>query len=391
MNIEHKKLALYTDQFLTPSMTFIHRQLTSLPMDWQTFVLARTRKNELLFPYKNVYCSRRNLNEKVMNKLRNRIGFRYTSLSKQSSNYFLTVLNKEKPSLIHAHFGPSALEILPLAKHLSIPMVTTFHGFDASSMLNNHCYIKQLKELFAYSFVITVSEAMRSELIALGSPQSRTSCAYIGVPVDKFKQHSRTPIIEKIRANLPINFLQVSNFVEKKGHEYTLTAFSELLKYCPNAKLQLAGDGPLKEKMEYLADELDIRNAVDFLGHMDTNEVIKLMEKGDCFVHHSVTALNGDKEGIPTVLMEAMASGLPVISTMHAGIPELILTKVNGYLVEEKNIEEYVNTLRSVLEDDGSIGVSARETVESKFNMNKQIQLLTLMYEKLITEKFPTN
>lgn len=387
MDIKNKKLALYTEDFLTPSMTFIYRQLTSLPDDWDTFVMSRTRINDVLFPYKDVYCCSRKLDERILNKIYKTIGIRYLSLNRQSSNYFLSALKKENPSLIHAHFGPSALEILPIAKRLAIPMVTTFHGFDASKLLIDKNYTNQLKDLFSYSYVLTVSESMKNQLIAFGAPRNRTKCAYIGVPVEKFKQQNRTPLLKKFRANEEIIFLQVSNFVEKKGHQYTLAAFSELLDFYSDAKLLFAGDGPLREQMEALATELNIRHAIEFLGHKNTNDVIELMKNADCFVHHSITSSNGDKEGIPTVLMEAMASGLPVISTIHAGIPELVQTQVNGYLVEEKDIRAYVSSLRTVLEDDGIIGINARETIEEKFNMDKQIKLLIATYNEIINEK----
>lgn len=387
LNSNNRKLALYTEEFLTPSMTFIHRQLTSLPGDWSTFVLARTHKNEQLFPYQNVYISPRSIGDKLVNKVYRAIGYRFKSLGGESRKYFSSILEKEKPSLIHAHFGPSALEILPTARKLSIPMITTFHGFDASTLLLQKCYLEQLKELFSYSFVLTVSETMKNELIPFGASRERTRCAYIGVPVEKFTQVSRVPLVEKFHTNTPVQFLQVSNFVEKKGHQYTLEAFSGLLKYYPYAKLLLAGDGPLRQRMECYVVELGIQHAVEFLGHRDTNQVIELMALCDCFVHHSVTSSEGDKEGIPTVLMEAMASGLPVISTIHAGIPELIESEVDGYLVNEKDVVAYTSILRKVLEDDGTVGNNARMKVEAHFNMDKQIQLLAETYIEIINEK----
>ncbi|HKI53776.1 MAG TPA: glycosyltransferase [Anaerolineales bacterium] len=380
------KLALYTEVFLAPSMTFIFRQLTSLPENWDAFVMTRTRANELLFPFPRIFSCGRGIKEKAINKIHRAVGGRFISLSGSCEKHFISVLEDEKPDLIHAHFGTSALEILPVAKRFGIPMISTFHGFDASFLLSNIQYTKQLKDLFAYSHIITVSKTMRDQLIRYGADPSRIQCVYIGVPVEKFKKSERTPIIEKVLAKNAIKFLQVSNFVEKKGHQYTLIAFSKLLGFYPHAKLLFAGDGPLKEKMEALATELGIRDAVEFLGHKGTEDVVELMKDADCFVHHSVTAVNGDKEGIPTVLMEAMASGLPVISTIHAGIPELIKTKANGYLVGEKDVESYVSCLFSVLKDDGTVGKNAQITVNELFNMNKQIRLLTATYNKLVNE-----
>jgi len=385
------KLALYTEEFLTPSMTFIYRQLTSLPDGWKVFVITRRSSNELLFPFANVYICKRSLKERAINIVYRLIGYRFRTLGRQSSKFHASVFANEMPDLIHAHFGPSALEMLPVAKQLNIPMITTFHGMDASKLLRSDSYRKQLKSLFSYSYILTVSEIMKKELIEFGSPIDRTKCAYIGVPVTKFKPQSRRFLVDKCRNKEEIRFLQVSNFVEKKGHKYTLLAFSKLVKNYPHVTLTLAGNGPLKQMMEHFTTELGIQNSVYFIGHKNTNEVVDLMKKADCFVHHSVTASNGDKEGIPTVLMEAMASGLPVISTIHAGIPELVQHNVNGFLVDEGDVDAYVVAMERALKDDGSIGQSARLTIEKTFNMEKQIQSLADLYGAVVNEKRNNN
>jgi glycosyltransferase involved in cell wall biosynthesis len=381
-----KKIAVYTDLFLTPSMTFIFRQLNAVSKSWQTFAIARSKANTNLFSYSDVYCSKRTIFERIINKFLRIFGIRYIALRKASLKYFKSVLLKEKPSLIHAHFGPSALEILPLAKSLNIPLITTFHGFDASLLLKNSTYVKQLRELFDYSYILAVSEKMKLDLVQLGANDDRSKCAYIGVPLENFNFTQRTTLYEKFLRKDEISFLQVSNFVEKKGHKYTILAFSKLLEIYPNARLMLAGDGYLRDEMENYVLELGIEYAIQFVGHKNSTEVSKLMSKVDCFLHHSVTASDGDQEGIPTVIMEAMATGLPVISTNHAGIPELITNNQNGYLVNERDISAYVEAMIKVLEEKGSMGISARKTIEKKFNMKIQIESLLDIYEGIVLE-----
>lgn len=375
------KIAFYTESFLTPSMTFIYRQIMALPNGWESFVLARSRNNANLFPFSNVYIAKRTISERIINKLQQKLRIGYIKLGGSASRIFKRAMVKENPSLIHAHFGPNALEILPLARQLKIPMVTTFHGFDASTLMNNPSYKDQLIGLFSYSYILTVSETMRLDLLALGAVENRVKCVYIGVPIEKIVSGERVPIVNKHQNGAPINFLQVSNFVEKKGHRYTLAAFAELLEFYPQAKLRLAGDGYLRPAMEALADELKIRHAVDFLGHKKEAEVFKLMRDADCFLHHSVTADNGDKEGIPTVLMEAMASGLLVVTTNHAGIPELVQPNISGYLVEERDVNGYISILKKVLKDNGEIGRNAQSTIKEKFCLDKQMQLIVQVYD----------
>jgi glycosyltransferase involved in cell wall biosynthesis len=181
-----------------------------------------------------------------------------------------------------------------------------------------------------------------------------------------------------------VEFLQVSNFVEKKGHCYTVRAFRELLEVYPNCRLTLAGDGNLRSAIEILCGELGIKEKVRFVGKVTRSEVPPIMASADIFVHHSVTAVDGDKEGIPTVLMEAMATGLIPVSTLHAGIPELITDGIHGFLSPEKDIQAYVTKLKLALACREEICRAARRKVEEDFNLNRQNQKLNAIYQKVI-------
>ena len=321
--------------------------------------------------------------ERINIKLRRLLSLQNHQLTLKTREYFLSKISDFNPGVLHAHFGPSALSILPLVRQLEIPLVTTFHGYDASSYLRNPRYLKLLQDLYSYSYIITVSEEMKVRLIESGADETKITCLYVGVPVDLFKYILRTPICVKFSAGEEIKFLQVSNFVEKKGHEYTLLAFREFLKFYVKAKLIFAGDGPLFDYVVNLADKLGLTSHVEFHGHQPSSFVAVLMKSSDCFLHHSVTAENGETEGIPTVIMEAMATGLPVISTIHAGIPELICHAQNGLIVPERDIEEYASVMKCVLNDDGTLGLAARKTILDKFNLRTSAQELIDMYNKL--------
>lgn len=377
------RIALYTEEFLSPSMTFIHRQLNLLAAECKCIVLTRRRVHEELFPFSPVYHYPQAAVEIASRAIRKRFARETFSLGERARAHFREILAREQPSLIHAHFGPSALQILPVAIEMQIPLVTTFHGFDASSYLRNSRYTSALPALFASSFLITVSEEMRQRLIRLGAREERTRCIYLGVPTDKFVPTQRIALREKVRARKKIQFFQAANFVAKKGQLYTLRAFRCLLATLPNSELVFAGAGPLLADSQKLAEELGILSHVKFLGHQSSESVAKLMTEADCFVHHSITAPNGDTEGIPTVLMEAMASGLPVISTVHAGIPELVRNGHNGYLCAERDVSTYATLLHQILDDDGTFGRRARETVESNFDMRRQVKELMTIYRQL--------
>ncbi|MFS0765091.1 glycosyltransferase [Peribacillus phoenicis] len=381
--MDQETIAIYQKEYLTISMTFIYRQLEGISKKYKPIVLASKTQNIDLFPWEEIYTYQKGLFGKVESKINRTLNNKYAVLSSAQHNYYKKVLLKENVKMIHSHFGPSALEILPIAKELNIPLLVTFHGYDASSLLKNKVYTNQLKDLFSYANIITVSQNMGDELVKFGADNSQINVHYIGVPVEDFVFKKRKSIKTKTHNNEEIIFLQVSNFVEKKGHQYTIQAFKEFNKYYPNSILKLGGDGPLRNLIESMCEELDLKDNVQFLGKVVKKEVIKLMQESDVFLHHSVTSEDGDQEGIPTVIMEAMASGLIVISTYHSGIPELVKDGKNGFLVKEKNVSEYSKKMIGVLNLDNQIGLNASEFVSKNFNLGLQNQKLISIYEKI--------
>jgi len=190
--------------------------------------------------------------------------------------------------------------------------------------------------------------------------------------------------------NEKLRFLQVSNFVEKKGHKFTLKAFYEAKKLYPNTELLLVGDGPLRVEAENLANNLGLDSDVIFLGEKPQNEVPSLMYDSDIFVHHSVTGRDDDQEGIPTVIMEAMATGMPVISTYHSGIPELVINGKTGFLVQERDVDAFWKKMIELCKNGAlrkRFGVEGRRRIEEKFNIDIQNMKLEEIYEHVLAEK----
>jgi len=287
--------------------------------------------------------------------------------------------------LLHAHFGPSGLEIVNLAKMSRIPLLVTFHGYDASILLTMKKYINNIKKVFDYAYLVAVSENMKRDLVKFGADEERISVVRCGIPVNRFNYVERVSLSDKFSNNELITFLQVSNFVEVKGHEYTIRAFNEFLREYSNARLILAGDGVIKASIKKLCTKLGIISKVDFPGVVDENTVIKLMKHADVFVQHSVTLKNGIKEGLPTVIMEAMSTGLPVISTSHSAIPELIDNGLNGFLVEEKDVSSYTEAMFNLKNVTNEIGFNAHKKVAEDFNLYIETQKLFGIYDRLIS------
>ena len=384
-------IAIYLQHYLSPSMTFIYRQILGVQKSVKPLVFVSNKiENLYMFPVESINFKSRNLlrikTSRVFNKIYgpHKLLSRKPKISYHQKKYFTKIISNNDIKLIHAHFGPSGIEILPIAKDLNIPLVVSFHGYDGSILLKYEGYKQKLKRLFEYSHVIVPSHYMLNELNERVGNLINYSIVNYGIPLDDFRYVKRASVKGKVDRGEKLTFLQVSNFVEKKGHFYTLSAFKELLNFYPNVQLILAGDGYLKGKIQELVNNLGLNKKVIFPGAVNHKQVSNFMSKADVFLHHSVTSTQGDKEGIPNVIMEAMATGLPCISTLHAGIPELIRDGLNGFLVEEKDISGYVQKMITLLSSSANFASEARNTVESDFNLDLQNEKLIKIYYSLL-------
>ncbi|MCE1248428.1 MAG: glycosyltransferase [Firmicutes bacterium] len=385
-------IAVFVREFLGISATFIYRQMQGVKPEFEPFALCRKAANPEIFPCEKVYAAteknagKDTLAEKISSKAKRFLTGYYNLPGKNTYKYWAEVLKKEDCRLIHAHFGEEGIMMAPLARETGIPLIVTLHGYDMSRLLNRRGYVGKLRDMFdACTLVIAVSDKFRNDAVKLGCPPEKIIRHYIGVPVEEF---TYTPRNKKSGEELVL--LQVSNFVEKKGHKYTLQAFANALKKGANIRLVFAGGGTLLEECRNFASELGISNRVEFPGKKPMQEIPGFMAQADIFVHHSITAADGDTEGIPTVLMEAMATGLPILSTYHAGIPELVEDKTSGLLSGEKDVEQYTQQLFNLTQSPElrmNLGNAARSRIEDKFNMNKQNLLLKELYQKAAARK----
>jgi colanic acid/amylovoran biosynthesis glycosyltransferase len=282
------------------------------------------------------------------------------------------------PDIVHFHFGDTAVKFFFQLKNefKNIPIFITFHGFDASELLNKDWYLKRLKKIVLQPnfYCICVSDNLMKNLLKNGLAVSPAKSFILHYGID-FNRFILEPRIEASA----ISFLQISTFFEKKGHAYTLEAFSRFKKITgKQVKLILAGDGPLLNDMKNLAEHLQISDDVVFTGWVSRDQARILLQKANYFVHHSITSESGDQEGIPNAIIEAMAMELPVLSTWHSGIPELVENGVNGFLVNERDVEGYALCFEKIL----SWGYLSRnrEKVLNGFSEEKHISDLINIY-----------
>ncbi len=377
------KILLYVDTFLSHSTTFIFNQLKVIDKNIEVKVICRVRQNEQKFPYhaetipsgKNFKYYYAGLKRKL------RIDFSFEDSIFEKS--LTSIIEKENPDLIYTHFGWSGIKIYNIVKRFEIPLLITYHGNDASEKLNNKSYVERIKKIMNSPSVygITVSQEMKQNLKNHGICMDRTTTLHLGIDTSFFQP------IEKNNWKKQKIFLQVSNFVEKKGHIFTIEALNLFFQDITNKKkykVILAGDGPLREGIISKIKEYKLENYISCPGLVSPDEVNELMGNADYFLHHSVISSTGDKEGIPTVIMEAMGKGLPVVTTYHSGIPELVRDHIDGFLVEEKDIKTYSRKLYEVTTLDNS---STVEYIKENFDIYKNSEKLVKFFKKIISEK----
>lgn len=296
-------------------------------------------------------------------------------------------LNKNNYDIIHCHFGPNG-NLGALLKDTGVfkgKLITAFHGYDMTQYIekngnNVYDHLFKIGDLF-----LPISNLWKDKLIKLGCDRQKIIVHRMGININKFLFHPRKP-----RKNGKINLLTIARLVEKKGVQYGIQAVAQLVKKYPGIEYRIIGDGPLKTKLESLTKKLNICGNVKLIGWKQQEEIIELIEESDILLAPSITGKDGDQEGIPVAIMEALAQGLPVISTYHSGIPELIEDGVSGLLVPERNIDALAEKLEYLIQHPEiwpTMGRAGRKRVEENFNIDKLNDQLVKIYQMILATK----
>ncbi len=295
-------------------------------------------------------------------------------LSPPAGRALRAVIRERRIELVHAHFGDHAAYYAPAIPR-AIPMVVSFYGYDATSFpRKGRGYgARVLRRLFRRDAVLlALSEDMRRDLIALGADPAQVEVHHLGVSLERFPFAPREPDGE-------LRLLFVGRLVEKKGIFDLLEAIRDL----PGVRLDVLGSGALEAEARAAAGP-----NVHFRGALPPTEIPAAMAAADLLVAPSKVARSGDKEGTPTVILEAMASGLPVIATRHAGIPEMVGDGREGLLVPEGDAAALARAIRAAADSPerrAAWAAAAREKVEREFDAVKQAERLEALYARLLS------
>lgn len=288
--------------------------------------------------------------------------------------------SKQEYDILHCHFGQNGVHAvnLKIAGVTAGKVVTVFHGHDISKddKSNSHRYANLFKHGDSFQ---PVSHKWATLLQSIGCPSDKIQVHRMGVELHTTQERTS-------KSREPVQILSVARMVEKKGLEYALRALPAVVKQHPKLVYKVAGDGPLREQLEALIVSLGLERNVVLLGWQDQADINKQMDVTDIFLLPSVTSSDGDMEGVPVVLMEAMQKSIPIISTLHSGIPELVQNQVSGILVEERNIEQLQNALLTLISDPrlrSNYGAAGRKEVIENYSIDRLNEQLAAHFRKL--------
>ncbi len=385
MAINRKTVLVYRNELLPVSETFIKEQILALE-DWRAVLVGRKRLNELPLDDLNV-----RIVGAASPAFSSRVSWKAHRLLRSIPSHIKRSLEAEAPCLVHAHFGPDALDAWPLARALNLPMLVTLHGYDINTYRDwweagkggpaMRTYPRRLLKLVEQPCVgfIAVSEAIRQRAIEFGIPGEKITVNYIGLDTSKFAPGS-IPIAQR-----PAHVLFVGRLVEKKGCRYLIEAMSAVQKDVPDARLIVVGDGPLRYSLEQLAQRIGVN--VDFRGAQSSAYVKRELNAARVFCLPSVTAESGDAEGFGLVLLEAQASGVPVVTSARGGAAEGIREGVTGYRFAEGDIEILAAKLISLLKENKILRQMSEEGsryVAQEFDLTHRARQLEILYDAAV-------
>jgi len=292
-------------------------------------------------------------------------------------------LKRENFDAILCHFGPQGAQISNVCHRAGVPLVVHFHGYDAFVHQTIAEYSGAYRNMFEKAaYIIAVSEDMRKQLVGLGATVGKVILRPYGVDTTMF-----------IDAQPAINgkvLLFVGRFTAKKDPVSLLKAFHHARQAVPDARLIMIGRGELHQLVLKTIDELNLQDSVEILGWQKPEEIARRMQQARAYVQHSVFAPNGDSEGSPVSIIEAAGSGLPVVSTRHAGIKESVIEGVTGYLVDEGDWQGMGENMIKLLNDAelaGKMGQAGRRHILEHYDIRQQMEKLQEILKQAVTQK----
>lgn len=373
-------VASYCTTFLKPEMRHIYRQVTGLQR-YSTFVMTRERMCEEQFPFSDIELiprARKNFIKRFYLKYIRQLPPVYYRGELQ---VLIKMLKRRPADVMHAYFGHTGVHLLPFILEWNKPCLVSFHGMDIQKRPQQEGYDEQMQELLrTVPLVLARSKSLMDGLERLGCPKEKLRLNRTGIPLEHFPFQQRPmPMDGSWR------FVQACRLIAKKGLGTALRAFAKFHAKHPKATFRIAGEGPLKGEIEKLIAELGLGDAVELSGFLSQDDLAALYARSHIFLHPSEMPPDQNQEGVPNSMLEAMATGLPVLATTHGGIPEAVTHERTGLLVPERDEEALFQAMCHITAETDTLyilGEAASRAVREEFEQSKQIEKLESYYDE---------
>ena len=381
--------------YLKPEMQSIYRQLIGLKRV-RTTVYAQWLENEAMFPFSPITRLTK-LHHRPKGNFILRFWYKYIirqwpppiEIGKYIGNCFPwdldMMLEADKPDLVHVYYGHKAVGFLPMLKEWGGPWVVSFHGVDVAKDMDKPEHVAALREvLHSAELVMARSHSLLQKLAELGCPPEKLRLNRTPIPLAHLTASVRQP-----PANGEWRLIQACRLIAKKGLLTAIKAMKEVVKTHPKAKYLICGTGPLEPKLREAIESSGLSPNVEMLGWLSQEQLLDEYQRAHVFLHPSEMTKESDQEGIPNSMLEAMATGLPVVATLHGGIPEAVTTGKDGVLVPEKSPAELAAAILQVLGDGAllaRLSTQAAASVRADFEAEAQVAKMEDVYFEAIEQ-----
>ncbi len=365
-------------------MLHIYRQITGLRR-YETFVICKERLCEDLYPMPPGAIEKA---PGVRSNFLRRFWLKYVKkepaiVYRGEYGVLANLLGRRHADVMHVYFGHTGVHLLPFIQRWPGPVVVSFHGMDVQTRAHDPSYEVKLRELLrSATLVLARSHSLLARLAELGCPSDKVRLNRTGIPLGQFPEWPR-----EVPLDGTWHFVQACRLIEKKGLDDALRAFAAFASRYPRAHFTIAGEGPLLGSLEQMRDSLGLQDQVTFAGFLKGTALNELYQQAHMFLHPSRMTADQNQEGIPNSMLEAMATGLPVVATLHGGIPEAVRQGVTGWLVAENDHAALGERMLQLADDAAewkAMSEAAASDIRENFESSAQIAKLESFYDEAI-------
>lgn len=383
--IQNPIIIHYTSHWLPQTQTWLYTQIHYLTSKLDNYIVCETTENLDQFYLRNIHCLKdSSVGIQILNKCLRKLHLDYYW------GFLLQTIDQKQGNILHSHFGNTGWANINIAKQASVKHVVSFYGFDVNYLPHqNERWIKRYQELFAgVDQILCLGPNMMKQVIELGCPSQKIAIHHLGINLDKIDFKPR-----KWQPSEPLRILIAASFREKKGIPYALEAIG-LLQNEIDLEVTIIGDATQekrskdeKKKILEIIEKYNILPKIRMMGYQPHSVLLEEAYTHHIFLSPSITSNDGDTEGTPVTIIEMAASGMPVISTLHSDIPEIIQNGKTGLLAKERDIEGIIKHLRWLIDNHEQwelILKASRNHIENEFDASIQANKLVKIYQNIL-------